>query len=141
MKQKWFAAWQLPMCPAWPWRALETTHCFPKQCLQILFSQKPEEMAPRMHPPYTRCWVGELHWALQGSACCSLHCWLWRGSSSPVPLSWLPAGIVCLRTHSVPEHPKSSFNALMPFRQTKNLLPGLHPLQALLWHSFLLDHY
>lgn len=30
--KKRFAAWQLPVYPAWPWRALET-HFFPKQCL------------------------------------------------------------------------------------------------------------
>lgn len=55
-----------------------------------------------------------------------------------MPLSWLPAGTVCPRKQ-VPEHPKTGFNALIPFRQIINLLPGLHPLQALMWLSSLLD--
>lgn len=138
MKNKCIATWQLPVCPSWPWRPLET-HCYPKQCLQTLFSQRPEEMALRMHPTPGVGW-GNCNGCCraQRAAVCTAGC-----GEGLLPCAPLLA--VC--RHCVPqkkqvtEHPKSGFNALMPFRQIRDLVPGLRALQALMWHSFLLERY
>lgn len=140
MKQKWLAAWQLSVYPAWPWRALETTLCFPKQSLQKLFSQRPEEMpgVGCSHPTPGAGWGSCTgHCRAQHAAVCTAGC-----GEGPLPLCPSPGCLqaLCSSEKQVPEHPKSEFNALIPFRQIRNLV-HLHPLQALMWHSFLLDHY
>lgn len=137
-EKKCFAAWQLPVCPAWPWRAGEM-RCFPKRCLQPLFSRRSEEVAFRMHLT-PGCWGGA---ALAG------HCGAHRAADLPCGaggcegvLHLAPRGhpsLGCLWAlrapgaleKQVPEHPKNGFSTLIPFKWTRNLLPGLQPLQAL----------
>lgn len=94
--KKCFAAWQLPVYPVWPWRALET-HCFPKQCLQTLFSQRPEEKALRMHPTPGAGWgdcVGH---------CRAQYAAVSTGGSGEGPLPLCPSS-GCLQALCAPEN-------------------------------------